>query len=111
MSRMPNPFQPTPTPQEHGSDSVWEKRRKPFVINGKGAGAASDSVPAEVEQRLRAQLETFRHDLSETPDRVGYSTPRYKSRRALTLERLLHDGGLVLLATILVGAILWVYFG
>ncbi|MGF1572386.1 MAG: hypothetical protein ACFCU1_04875 [Sumerlaeia bacterium] len=108
MSRMPKPFQPTPTPTppEHGSDSVWEKRKKPVVING----TRGDSIPAEVEQRLRAQLETFRHDLSETPDRVGYSTPKYKSSRSLTLERVIHDGFFVLLGIVSVCAFLWFTF-
>lgn len=109
MSRMPNIYQPTPTPQEHGSDSVWEKRRKPVVING--AAGTSDTVPAEVEQRLRAQLETFRHDLSETPDRVGYSTPRYRSKNALTVERLLSDGGLVVLTLAVLGVVGWLILG
>jgi hypothetical protein len=112
MSRSPQPYRPNPTPMETSVESLTESGIRPQVIGGRSPKALGNSVeqsdsgiPLEVEQRLRAQLESFRHDLRETPDRIGYSSPRFKSRNPLTVDRLIHD---VLLGAVLVGGAVWV---
>ncbi|MDX1973814.1 MAG: hypothetical protein SFY68_14880 [Candidatus Sumerlaeia bacterium] len=111
MSRSPQPYRPQPTPVDSSVDNVSESGNRTQVIGGRGPKPLGNSleqsdtgIPLEVEQRLRAQLESFRHDLRETPDRIGYSSPRFKSRNPLTVDRLIHD---VLLGAVLVGGTVW----
>lgn len=91
----------------------WEQKTDSESFRKRSDDSASDEIPLEVEQRLRSQLESFRHRLDPRDARIVNHTSdsgrlmKIKGRNSMSVSRFVELIGLILVVCLGFGLILW----